>query len=210
MRIPSGVITEYIYFVALDSTDLVTRETGLATFTVYRSRNGGAATLYTTPTIAEISAANMPGVYALLIDEDTTIDAGYDTQEMCLHITHAGMAAVSRTIELYRAKMTLGETLPVASSALGANTITASSLAADAGAEIADAFLDRNMATGTDSGSSTVRTPRQALRFLRNKWASAAGTLTVNKEDDATASWTAAITSTAGAAPITAIDPAGP
>lgn len=74
---------------------------------------------------------------------------------------------------------------------------------------VADAFLDRNMATGTDSGSSTVRTVRQALRFNRNKVEISGGTLTTYKEDDATASWTAAITQTAGD-PVSAMDPAGP
>lgn len=72
---------------------------------------------------------------------------------------------------------------------------------------IADMLLDRNMATGTDSGSPTVRTPRQALRAIRNKASIAAGTLTVSKEDDTTASWTAAVTTTAGN-PVSAIDPA--
>jgi hypothetical protein len=74
---------------------------------------------------------------------------------------------------------------------------------------IADAILDRDMSTGSDSGSSTVRTMRQALRFLRNKFAIVAGTLTVYKEDDTTASWTAAITTTAGN-PVSSSDPAGP
>ncbi len=74
--------------------------------------------------------------------------------------------------------------------------------------ENADTLLDRNMATGTDSGSSTVRTVRQALRFLRNRWAIAGGTLTVNREDDATASWTATVTTTAGN-PVSEVDPAG-
>lgn len=93
--------------------------------------------------------------------------------------------------------------------AMAANVITAAAMAADAGAEIADAFLDRDMSTGTDSGSTTVRTPRQALRGIRNKSSIAAGTLTVTKEDDATTSWTAAVTTAAGN-PISAIDPAGP
>jgi hypothetical protein len=75
--------------------------------------------------------------------------------------------------------------------------------------ENADALLNRDMATGTDSGSSTVRTVRQALRFLRNKWSISAGTLTVCKEDDSTASWTAAVTTTAGD-PVSAAAPAGP
>lgn len=77
-------------------------------------------------------------------------------------------------------------------------------------AAIADALLDRDMATGTDSGSPTVRTMRQALRFIRNKWTVTGGTLSVKKEDDATESWAAAVTGTAGADPITAIDPNGP
>lgn len=72
---------------------------------------------------------------------------------------------------------------------------------------VADALLDRDMSTGTDSGSPTVRTPRQAMRFMRNKWSISAGTLTVTKEDDSTASWTAAIT-TNGTTPVDSVDPA--
>lgn len=73
---------------------------------------------------------------------------------------------------------------------------------------IADATLDRNMATGTDSGtdSITVRTPRQALRAARNKVSIAAGVMTTTKEDDTTPSWTAAVATTAGN-PISSVDP---
>lgn len=74
---------------------------------------------------------------------------------------------------------------------------------------VADAILDRDMSTGTDSGSTTVRTVRQALRALRNKWSISGGTLTVTKENDATTSWTAAVTTTAGD-PVSTVDPAGP
>lgn len=74
---------------------------------------------------------------------------------------------------------------------------------------IADAVLDRNLGAGIDSGSSTVRTVRQALRASRNRVAISAGVATVYKEDDSTASWTAAI-STAAGNPITEVDPAGP
>lgn len=147
MRIPSGVTDQYIYFVAVDATDLKTRETGLSSFTVYRSRNGGAATAYTTPTINETSSANMPGVYELLLDEDMTIDSGDDSQEVCLHITHAGMAPVTRIFELYRPKITAGETVTAASGSANAavqsianNAITAASIAT--GAIDADAIAD--------------------------------------------------------------------
>lgn len=92
--------------------------------------------------------------------------------------------------------------------AWGSGAITAASVAADAANEIADAVLDRDMSTGSDNGSATVRTPRQALRFLRNKWSIAAGTLTVCKEDDSTTSWTSALTTNASAEPVTTSDPA--
>jgi hypothetical protein len=95
-------------------------------------------------------------------------------------------------------------TVTVSTGAIGTGDIAAAALN-----EIADAILDRNMATGTDSGSTTVRTPRQAMRVMRNKVAISAGTATVYKEDDATASWTASVTTSAGD-PISAVDPAGP
>jgi hypothetical protein len=121
MRIPSGKTDQLIYFVAVDSTDLKTRETGLSSFTVYRSRNGGVATIYTTPTVAELSSANMPGVYSLVIDEDTTIGASSDSEEYCVHITQASMAPVTRSIELYRRDTTSGQTATVANGAIDAD-----------------------------------------------------------------------------------------
>jgi len=98
------------------------------------------------------------------------------------------------------------DTLPGSPAAVG-SAMTLTSGERDA---IADALLDRNMATGTDSGSPTVRTMRQALRFLRNYWDIVAGVLTVRKEDDVTASWTSTLTTTAAAEPVTKSDPAGP
>lgn len=91
----------------------------------------------------------------------------------------------------------------VASGGIGSGAHAAAELNA-----IADALLDRNMATGTDNGtnSTAVRTVRQALRRMRNKESIAAGTLTVTKEDDSTTSWTAAVTTTAGD-PLSAVDP---
>lgn len=126
MRIVSGNITSVIYFIAVDPSDLTTRETGLSSFTVYRSRNGGASTAMTTPTVTEVDSTNMPGVYKLLVDEDTTIDFGFDSQEMLFHITAVSgspeavaMAPVDRIVEIYRAKATVGNTLAVSSSGIG-------------------------------------------------------------------------------------------
>jgi hypothetical protein len=188
MRIASGRTDAKLSFVAVDATDLSTRETGLSSFTVYRSRNGGTATAYTTPTVTELSSANMPGVYVLTLDEGTTITDGVDEEEYVVHITATGMAPVTRAVELFRPKYAEGSTISETT--------------------IADAMLNRDMSVGTDSGSASVRTPRQALRMLRNKVSVATGTLTVTKEDDTTASWTAAVTTDAAADPITAIDPA--
>ena len=114
MRIPSGVVDQVMYFVAVDATDQKTRETGLTAFTVYRDRNGGGAAAMTTPTVTEVDAVNMPGVYKLLCDEDMTIGAGNDSEEMAYHITQAAMAPVTRVIEIYRRTVTAGNTLGVA------------------------------------------------------------------------------------------------
>jgi hypothetical protein len=111
MRIPSGKTDQAIYFVAKDDTGALL--TGLTTFTVYRSRNGAAEVAFTTPTVTEIDTTNMPGVYALLVDEDTTIASGSDSEEMCFRITQASMEPVTRTIELYRRDTTTGRTLAV-------------------------------------------------------------------------------------------------
>lgn len=124
MRIASGDTSRRIYFVAVDATDFSTRETGLTatspTFAVYRSRDGGIPVAMTTPTIQEVNLLSSPnsamdGVYTLLLDEDMTITAGVDSEEMCFHITHPSMAPVTRTIELYRPKITTGNTLSVES-----------------------------------------------------------------------------------------------
>ncbi|TIS73343.1 MAG: hypothetical protein E5W99_25865, partial [Mesorhizobium sp.] len=69
--------------------------------------------VYTTPTITELSAANMPGVYSLLMDEDTTIASTSDAEEYCVHITQASMAPVNRVIELFRRDTTTGRTATV-------------------------------------------------------------------------------------------------
>lgn len=102
MKFESGRTDQYLYFKAVDESDLKTPEPGLTGFTVYRSRNGGSATAFTTPTVSEISAANMPGIYALLLDEDMTITTGSLTEDMVIHITKTGMAPVSIKFQLFR------------------------------------------------------------------------------------------------------------
>lgn len=155
MRIPSGVTDQVIYFVAVDSTDYVSREPALTTFTVYRSRNGGTATAMTTPTITEVSSSNMPGVYKLLLDEDMTIDSGDDSQAMVFHITHAGMEPVTREIELYRPKITAGSTFDVTGAGLTAIPWNAA-WDAEVQSECADALTAYDAPTNTQMNARTL------------------------------------------------------
>lgn len=89
--------------------------------------------------------------------------------------------------------------------AIATGAIDADALAADAGTEIADALLNRDMSAVS---VTNTRSPINALRFLRNKWSIAGTTLTITEEDDATSAWTSTITTDAAANPITANDPA--
>lgn len=121
MRIPSGSTDRKMSFIAVDATDRVTRETGLSSFTVYRSRDGGTPAIYTTPTVSEADATNMPGLYWLTLDEDTTLSAGHDEEEYVVRITKTGMAPVERTLTIFRPKLTEGQTVTAASGAANAN-----------------------------------------------------------------------------------------
>ena len=69
----------------------------------------------------------------------------------------------------------------------------------------ADALLNRDMSAVSDTNA---RSPLNALRLLRNKWTSSAGTLTVTEEDDITTAWTATLTGDAAADPVVGSDPA--
>lgn len=69
----------------------------------------------------------------------------------------------------------------------------------------ADALLGRDMSAVS---GAAARSPLNALRFLRNRWSIAGTTLTVTREDDTTAAWTATVTAAPGADPISGSDPA--
>lgn len=144
------------------------------------------------------------------LDLDATIRAAVGLAAANLDTQISAVQADTDNIQTRIPAALVGGRIDASVGAMAADTINASALATDAVNEIADGILNRDMATGTDSGSTTVRTPRQALRAIRNKWDITAGVLTVKKEDDATTSWTSAITGTAGADPVTTSDPAGP
>ena len=91
----------------------------------------------------------------------------------------------------------------IITTSFGASAIDAAALATDAGQEIADRVLLRNVAGGDDS----ARSVGQALYVLRNRVdATGPSTGTVFRTDDATSAWTFSITT--GANPIAAVDPA--
>jgi hypothetical protein len=88
--------------------------------------------------------------------------------------------------------------------AFAADALAATNFAASVGQEFADALLGRNIAGGSDGG----RMVKDALRFLRNRFAVSSGTLTVYQEDDTTTAWTASVTGDAAADPIVESNPA--
>lgn len=168
-RIPSGVTDQYIYFLAVDSTDLKTPETGLSSFTVRRSRNGNASAAFTTPTINETDSSNMPGWYELLMDEDTTIDSGDDSQVMALHITQASMAPARVLIELYRPAVTPGQQLTVSSGSGNAAVQSIANNALTAAAINADAFTAAKFAADVTTELQAGLATASALSTLSGK-----------------------------------------
>jgi hypothetical protein len=75
------------------------------------------------------------------------------------------------------------------------------------------ATLGGSAISTVSTGAFTVwpiddRTVRAALRYLRNKVAISGSTMTTSMEDDATASWTATLTTSPGVDPVTTLDPA--
>lgn len=165
--------------------------------------NAGTITFPTTATLA--STTNITaGTIATVTNLTNAPTAGDFTATMKTSIGTAvaasAVASVTGNVGGNVAGTVAGVTPSVAGDAMALTSAERNSTA--------DALLNRDMSTGMDSGSPTVRTMRQALRFLRNKWSISGTTLTVTKEDDTTSSWTGTVTATAGADPITGNDPA--
>lgn len=179
--------------------------------TLANTTNITAGTITTATNVTTVNglAADVITAAATAPDFTTEVTAGLSTLTAAGVRTAVGLAAANLDTQL----TTIDDFLDTEVAAIKAKTDLIPAAPAAVGdiptaVQNADALLDRNMATGTDSGSPTVRTLRQAIRFLRNKWSVAGTTLTVMKEDDATASWTSTVTATPGADPITGNDPA--
>jgi hypothetical protein len=181
-------------------TDHLTAATG-KTIAITISKAGGA---FANPNAGATNATEVSsGWYKVTLDTTDTNTIG----DLVVRGTNADIDDTEQVCQVVSATTGGATNLDAAVSTL-ATQVSVDAL--PTAIENADALLNRDMATGTDSGSSSVRTVRQALRFIRNKWSISGTTLTVCKEDDSTASWTSEVTGTAAADPITASDPAGP
>jgi len=198
-RIPSGVTDQYIYFFMVDATDKTTPETGLSSFTVRRSRNGGASAAFTTPTVNETDVTNMPGWYELLMDEDTTLDSGDNCQMMALHITHAGADPAKVIVEIYRPAVSAGETITVSSGAVSNVTTTATATAVTTVNGLASGVITATSIAADAIGASELAADA-ATEIATAVWATATRSLTVLDEDSTTLDLDATIRSAVGLA----------
>lgn len=155
--------------------------------------NGGRLDLMLDARASQASVDTIDGIVdAILADTGTDIPATLATLA-----TAANLATVAGYMDTEIAAILedTGTTIPAQIAALSIPTAT----------ENADALLNRDMSAVSDTND---RSPLNALRFIRNKWDVAAGTLTVKKEDDTTTAWTASVSTSAGAEPIIGNDPA--
>jgi hypothetical protein len=150
-----------------------------------------------------------------VIDVDTSADAAYTpANDYSIELTAGTVSGISQvgkivarfSIENRNIKANVTQfngSNATASSGRPEVNVTHLDGTSGAGNAAADALLARNVS----GSSSTGRTVKQALHFLRNKWTVSAGTLTVYDTDDSTSSWTATVSSDAGAEPIVGNDP---
>lgn len=168
------------YFV--DSTDGNTEETGLTIAnTDIKIWKTGATTLANKNSGGATHISN--GIYYAVLDATDTNTLG----SLVIYVHVSGALAVK--LECVVLSVTVYDAL------IGTGDLLTAQ---------ADALLNRDMSAVSDTNS---RSPLNALRILRNKFSSSAGTLTVTKENDTTTAWTAAVTTDAAAAPIVSVDP---
>lgn len=73
---------------------------GLSAFEVFRQRGTSGAAAMTTPDVVE--DGTVPGLYRLLLDEDTTITSGKTTESLALLVTAPGMTSQLLRVVLYK------------------------------------------------------------------------------------------------------------
>lgn len=164
----------------------------------YTQPTGFLAATFPTGTVANTTNITA-GTITTVTNLTNAATAGDLTATMKTSVQTAADAAVTANASVVGIKAKT-DNLPASPAAVG----SAMTLTSGERTSIGDALLDRDMATGTDSGGRTVR---NALRFLRNKWSISGTTLTVTKEDDTTSAWTSVVTAAPGADPISGSDP---
>lgn len=172
---------------APNATAVTAIQAGLSTY-------NGTDTAGTTTLLARLSA-----VWA------AQLDAAVSTRLAAADYTapdNAGIADIPTNAEFTNALAALNDFDPSTDKVDLVDAPNATALVA-----MAVALLDTLLSEG-DADALNARTVRSALRAIRNKSGTVGGTLTVCKEDDTAAAWTAAVTEDASAEPITEIDPA--
>lgn len=225
-----------LFFQAVDATDGITPETGLAG--AGRLSKAGAATA-ATGNITQIDATNMPGRYyvqltATEVNTLGVVEFRFKTAA-CAEVVMRGLVVAIDLMTANNMGITnLDVTISSRSSHNAAavwssatRTLTSfGSLVSDIwsaatrtltafGFSVALTSSERNSVADAlltrDWNSVTgeaARSVLNALRFLRNRWSISGTTLTVTEEDDATTAWTAEVTTDAAADPVTGSDPA--
>ncbi len=201
-------------------TELMTELARIDASISSRSTYAGGDTSGTTTLLARLTATR-----AGLMDNLTNLDvavssrstyAGADTAgttTLLGRLTALRAAALDYLDAAISAVTAKTDNLPASPAATGdAMTLTSAYDAAKTAAQpsdvptavaIADEFLIRDWTAIV--GSVPDRCTLNALRFLRNKWSIAGGTLSVKAEDDTTEAWAGAVS---GTPTVDAIDPA--
>lgn len=163
--------------------------------------NGIAPGAYSGVTIAGVSS----GVTLLAGRYSGTTIGGVEKLESAVtlaagrysDVTVGGVARVESAVTV--------DTGGIVAASFGVGAVDAVALATDAGQEIADRILQRNIHGGSDSG----RTVSEALAALRNRVSVDGSAVTVYRENDTTAYWTASVaTVSANSGIINSVDPA--
>jgi hypothetical protein len=164
-----------------------------------------ASVLNTIITSGTIQSAG--GNSAVLANSASAVDNFYNNQSII--ITGGTGAGQVRTIEDYiGATRAITITAPWVTTPDNTSTYIVTISRNFTGTDIADTILDRNLASGPDTGTDlTIRTVRQCLRTLRNKWSISGSQITYTKEDDATTCFTAALTTNPAATPVVGSTP---
>lgn len=151
--------------------------------------------------VGKIAPASYSGV---TVGIDNIKGASYSDVTVQGLSNYANISKVTLNVGLHSGASVEIKTGGIQAVSFGANAVDAAALATDAGQEIADRILLRNIASGSDGG----RDFRQALYAIRNRVLMSGSTGTVYQVDDATSAWTFSLATVAAVA-INELKPGG-